>query len=226
MTRPVLLDLFCGAGGAAMGYHWAGFDIVGVDISPQPNYPFGFVLGDALVIGAQLLSTDTFAAVHASPPCQAYSRARVLNRSLHPELIDPTRDLLAEWGGPWVIENVEGAPLRNPVTLCGTEFDRRIACRDGVKRELRRHRLFESSIPLVGAGGCDHQHPAISVFGHHGPRNTAGRGNSYGGPVTERRSAMGISWMNRDEMSQAIPPAFTHHVGAQLLAELGLEVVA
>jgi DNA (cytosine-5)-methyltransferase 1 len=213
---PRLLDLFCKAGGAGMGYHLAGFEVVGVDIEPQPHYPFEFHQADALTY-----PLDGFDAVHASPPCQAYSRARVLHHRSHSRLIEPTRAKLTTWGGLWVIENVEGAPLVNPVTLCGTTFGLRVACRDGVKRELRRHRLFESSMPLTNAGGCDHRHPAVSVFGggervNRRPECRA----AYSGTAAERRAVMGIDWMVRDELSQAIPPAYTRFIGVQLMAHL------
>src|SRR5512139_314282 len=146
---PRILDLFCGAGGAAVGYHRAGFDVVGVDINPQPNYPFEFVQADALWALQQLqvgslldYHLSDFDAIHASPPCQRYSTATKRNGTEleHPDLIGPTRELLQATGLPYVIENVVGAPLRDSILLCGSWF---ALGADGYR--LKRHRLFETS---------------------------------------------------------------------------------
>src|SRR5690348_13600467 len=144
MSRPKLLDLFCGAGGAAMGYHRAGFDVVGVDIKPQPRYPFEFHQGDALDPTYrdpwfEPWWIDTFNAIHASPPCQAYTKARKLQGKEHPDLIGPTRELLKATGLPYVIENVPGAPLVDPVVLEGQMFE-------GLATQ--RARWFETNWPL------------------------------------------------------------------------------
>lgn len=212
MPRPRLLDLFCGAGGAGMGYHRAGFDVVGVDIKPQPRYPFEFHQADAMTF-----PLDGFDAVHASPPCQAHSTLRHRTRREYPNLIPETRERLVSSGLPYVIENVESAPLRNPLTLCGTEFGLQV---EG--RWLRRHRLLESNVFLPGAGGCNCSGRRIGgVYGTGG-----------GGPMTrgwkfrpdQARVAMGIDWMSTAELAQAIPPAYTEHVGGFLLAALSLEV--
>jgi DNA (cytosine-5)-methyltransferase 1 len=217
-TRPRLLDLFCGAGGAAMGYHRAGFDIVGVDINPQPRYPFRFIRADALDYLADEIESigdgnHYFDAIHASPPCQAYSQAALAQRNVgkeYPDLLAPTRDRLGATGLPWVIENVPGAPMRPDYKLCG--------CRFGLK--LRRERWFETSwhaFELVPS--CVHLEPVVSVVGHGTPswvRMKLG----YNPSIHDYRAAMGIDWMNRDELSQAIPPAYTEHIGAQLLAIL------
>ena len=137
---PRLLDLFCCAGGAAKGYNQAGFDIVGVDITPQPNYPFPFVQADALQLDPKFLLS--FDAVHASPPCQSYSvlAKRTGNGSSWPRLIEPVREMLVQSGLPYVIENVVGAPLLNPIQLCGTMFP-------GLR--VLRHRLFEVNVEVV-----------------------------------------------------------------------------
>ena len=212
--RPRLLDLFCGAGGAAMGYHRAGFDVVGVDIAPQPNYPFEFVQADAV---AMLHSSDcigwwrTFDAIHASPPCQFYSRSMAMHdRTVHPDLIADVRRALIFKGIPWVIENVPGAPLQNAVMICGSGL--------GMRR-IRRHRLFEASFPMFGVP-CAHgqNRDLLNVTGHSesGRRRRVGPGWL----AADKYDAMGIDWMNRDELSQAIPPAYTEHVGVQLLAHL------
>ena len=154
-VRPLILDLVCGAGGAGMGYHQAGFDVLGVDVNPQPNYPFPFIQGDALAIGGPLLATGRIDAVHASPPCQAYSRITKMHgtQAKHPDLVDATRGILLAAGVPYVIENVEGAPLHAPVTLCGSMFGLG-AVVAGQPRQLRRHRLFEASWPLIWPSRC------------------------------------------------------------------------
>jgi DNA (cytosine-5)-methyltransferase 1 len=217
MSKPRLLDLFCGAGGAAMGYSRAGFEVVGVDIAPQPHYPFDFIQTNALLLGP---FTDTFDAIHASPPCQAYTAARTIHGvGDHPDLLAVTRDLLEASGPPWVIENVPGAPMRPDVVCCGLAFGL------GVKR----HRLFESNKPMWGAPQCPHGHPGdwVTVFGHtvigrqHRTHAKTGRKQAYIHLGTDRgREAMGIDWMTRDELSQAIPPAYTEFIGRQLLDQL------
>jgi len=212
-VRPRLLDLFCGAGGAAMGYHRAGFDVYGIDINPQPHYPFHFIRYNALdLLPNYWWSVD---AVHASPPCQAYSAATVMHdRDKYDDLIAPTRELLEASGLPYVIENVVGAPLVEPVELCGSMF--------GMER-IRRHRLFESNVALSAPGPCRHdlQRDVLSVTGHgEGGSHRGGtkRGAHWG--QAERRKAMGIDWMNRAELALSIPPAYTEFIGAQLLAHI------
>jgi DNA (cytosine-5)-methyltransferase 1 len=203
-----LLDLFCCAGGAAMGYHRAGFDVVGVDIAPQPRYPFAFIQTDVMALDQRFLRS--FDAIHASPPCQAFTLAQRIQNREHADLIDPTRAMLEGSGLPWIIENVEGAPLRNPVLLCGSMFE-------GLR--VYRHRLFESNLALTAPA-----HPA-----HTAPLRKMGRppadgdfmhvvGNFSG--VAKAKVAMGIDWMARNEMSEAIPPAYTEHLGRQLLAHI------
>lgn len=211
-----LLDLFCGAGGAAMGYHRAGWEVVGVDINPQPNYPFTFVQEDALTILEKFGKIDyrfgPFDAIHASPPCQAYSVTKTLHDATHPDLVPLVREWLQWRGLPYVIENVQGAPLIDPVRLCGSSFGLRV----------RRHRLFESSAPIEGAT-CAHDsqpHP-VDVTGTGGRRlgaRTDGRGGNSRKPIdlADARDAMGIPWMSRRELSQSIPPAYTEWIGRQL----------
>lgn len=219
-ARPRLLDLFCGAGGAAMGYHRAGFDVVGVDIHPQPHYPFEFHQGDALTLAYDF---GRFDAVHASPPCQRWSDLARRNGNGHewPDLIAPTRALLTAWGIPWIIENVEGAPLDNPTMLCGTVFP-------GLR--VLRHRLFESSMPITAR--AHRAHPLVFTHdkrkAHYGRLNqdtafvqVTGGGNAT---VANKRDAMGIDWMTGAELNEAIPPAYTEWIGAQLIA--ALEVAA
>jgi DNA (cytosine-5)-methyltransferase 1 len=208
-----LLDLFCGAGGAAMGYSRAGFDVVGVDLVAQPHYPFEFHQGDALE-----WPLDGFDVIHASPPCQDYS----VLAAMHPErewprLIEPTRQMLLEVGVPWVMENVDTAPLAKQATLdgrfgvelCGSMFAL------GVERGyLRRHRLFESSLP-VSQPPCSHRGRAVGVYGHGG--HTGKHRMLY---RAEASQALGIDWMTRDEMTQSIPPAYTEFIGRQLIEQL------
>jgi len=227
MSRPLLLDLFCGAGGAAVGYHRAGFNVVGVDLYPQPRYPFEFHQGDALewadclsygdVTPVGHLAVD---AVHASPPCQAYTVANNIHQREHPDLLPQTRDLLRDSGRPWVIENVPGAPMPMHVQVCGLALG----------LNVKRHRWFESSEALWGTQ-CPPRHPGdwLLVFGHTVlERGTVVAKAKGGGNVirrkhttTERgREAMGIDWMTRDELSEAIPPAYTEYIGRQLIEHL------
>lgn len=229
-----LLDLFCGAGGAAMGYHMAGFEVVGVDIVEQPNFPFRFFQGDFESISPDKVR-EQFDAVHASPPCQAYSVTKSLSPHIdHPELIPPTRELLERIGLPYVIENVPGAPLLDPVVLCGSSFGLRV----------RRHRLFETSFAARGLG-CNHgwqerhtpyklgisQKRAAKLYGH--PQPPEGRfqltgvmpvfGGTQlkgGGDDFYAAVAMGIDWMEKKELNQAIPPAYTYFLGRQLAKEI------
>jgi len=205
--KPRLLDLFCGEGGASMGYHMAGFDVVGVDLKPQPRYPFAFVQGDALCPPVEL---ERFDAIHASPPCQAYSRSRFWWNTPkdHPDLLPETRALLERAGRPWVIENVPGAPMRADVIVCGSMFGLRV----------RRHRLFEMSPApdLALVPPCDHSIPAIRVYGHCGVHNRPDRWGN-GSTIAHWRASMGIRWMGVYGLSQAIPPAYTEMIGRLLL---------
>lgn len=213
--RLRLLDLFCGAGGAAVGYHRAGFEILGVDHRPQRRYPFPFVESDALAFlkGVELGEYDL---IHASPPCQAYTAMlRPSMRQRHPDLIEQTRQRLQESGCHWVIENVPGAPLLNPFVLCGSMFDLR---QSGVC--LVRHRLFETSwsrFDLIPP--CDHRGIALSVCGG-GTSSWAGHNLKRISSKAERAALMGIDWMSWDELSQALPPAYTEFSGRQFLALL------
>jgi DNA (cytosine-5)-methyltransferase 1 len=203
IMRPKLLDLFCGAGGCSMGYHRAGFDVVGVDIKPQPHYPFEFIHADALATLKQL--SDRFDAIHASPPCQAYSTLQAMHKGI--ERAD------------WVIENVVGAPLRFAARLCGSSFGLGATVRTGKFHQLRRHRLFESNF-LMMSPPCQHKGRPVGVYGHGGGnanRSTKKGVNGFTGSSSERREAMGIDWMTRGELSQAIPPAYTEYIGQQLL---------
>lgn len=202
-----LLDLFCGAGGAAVGYYRAGFtEIVGVDICPQPRYPFQFVRADALHPPLRLADFD---AIHASPPCQAYIRSGTVAKARRPRLIEPVRAMLQDSGRPYVIENVPGAPLVAPLVLCGSMFG----------LAVRRHRLFEAPSVFALVTTCDHSRPITGVYGNaHGKRG-AWRGMLASDAATWG-TAMGIDWMTPRELTQSIPPAYTEFIGRQLLAGL------
>lgn len=210
--RPLLLDLYCGAGGAAVGYQRAGFDVVGVDVAPQRNYPFEFIEYDALQYLSDIVDGcdwRPYDAIHASPPCQRHSRmsnCRPGLASTYPALIEPTRVLLDTVGLPYVIENVEDSPLINPITLCGSMFG----------RELYRHRLFESNIGLR----APRVHPAHTVPASKAGHWTPGTVMSVSGhiaPIAHARSIMGIDWTNRHELAESIPPDYSEFVGRQLI---------
>jgi DNA (cytosine-5)-methyltransferase 1 len=214
-----LLDLFCKAGGGAMGYHRAGFDeIVGIDIEPQKRYPFEFVQCDAMeYVRDHWMEFD---AIHASPPCQAYTAINQVNKKRwgyeppHPKLIEPTRRLLQRTNIPWVIENVPNAPLQNPVVLCGSMFG----------LGVMRHRLFETSFFLMTGVRCRHRgHDHRGVYGRHPDGGKIWTRVSGGGTINRAHSIedgavrMGIDWMEWAELTQAIPPAYTEYIGRQLL---------
>ncbi len=195
-----------------MGYYRAGFDVVGVDIAPQPNYPFEFIRGDAVeFLKARPEGVD---AIHASPPCQRYSGMSNCRPGLsdeYPDLVDPVRELLAKTGLPWVIENVPGAPLISPITLCGQMFG----------LELYRHRLFEASLPLQEPLHPQHVMPA-SKAGHWKP-GTVMSVSGHVAPMSKAREVMGIDWCNRAELAEAIPPAYTQFIGEQLILTTALK---
>lgn len=202
-----ILDTFCGAGGAGMGYHLAGFEVVGVDIAPQKHYPFEFHQADALEYIAE--HGREFDAIHASPPCQAYSAMQHVwnNRDDHPDLIAPTRKLLADIDKPFVIENVVGAPLRVDLMLCGSMFGLPII----------RHRIFESNIPMpLLVPYCNHYKVYDPWHGKPGIRT-----------AQKFKDAMGIDWIpdagghrRTGTVALAIPPAYTKFIGQQLIAYL------
>lgn len=227
-SRPRLLDLFCGAGGAAMGYHRAGWDVTGVDIAPQPRYPFAFWQGDAM----ELLKADwirlQFEAIHASPPCQGYSphvsstdSEWVPTRGKNePRLIESVRSLMVATGLPWVIENVYGArgEMEFPILLCGASFGLPIA----------RHRLFESNHPLVAPIHLPCKGVARRYAMEHGieyrDMSVTGKGR-HAGTSDRWRTFLGVDWpTTQAELSEMIPPTYTEFVGEQLLA--AMEVAA
>ncbi len=245
MNRPLLLDLFCGAGGAAMGYHRAGFEVVGVDIEPQKHYPFEFHRADAMTY-----PLEGYDVIHASPPCQAFSSMRkgLWQDREHPDYIAGIRQRVRDRF--YVIENVVGAPLRASILLCGTMFG--LQTKEG--SQLRRHRYFECKPPIFFTSPCLHNgYAAIGVYGggqhpqrryNEGNRNvrvppgaeyirrpaTIGVWGNSGGAskrdgvshygVKARKEAMGIDWMIGTELSEAIPPAYTEFIGKQLMENL------
>jgi DNA (cytosine-5)-methyltransferase 1 len=221
------LDLFCGAGGAGMGYHRAGFEVVGIDIAPQPNNPLGAIKADALAVFEDEEFVKAFDAIHASPPCQHYTKYGNSVKDIkdrYDDLIAPTRELLISSGLPYVIENVERSPLLNPVKLCGSMFDGRGT------NDIQRHRLLETNWPLVAPGKCDHSiwEPNRYVGGRSGQRGGSwvlcrktieiGR---WSIPLETQKWAMGIDWdITQRELSEALPPAYTEYIGYQLRAFL------
>ncbi|WP_328927660.1 SAM-dependent methyltransferase [Streptomyces sp. NBC_00190] len=215
--RPRLLDAFCCQGGAGMGYHRAGFDVTGVDITAQPRYPLGFHQDDALNFIWKFGAGFDF--IHASPPCQRYTLAQKIQGRDHPDLIAPVREALNSTGRPWAIENVEEAApeLRNPMVMCAAVFGMR----------TYRHRLFETG------GGFTFTPPTHQT--HSAPLTKMGRprrpgdfahyvGNFSG--VAEARNDMGVTWMSRDGIRECIPPAYTEWIGRAALAHIRTLVVA
>lgn len=207
MSRPRLLDLFCCQGGASAGYVAAGFDVVGIDLEPQPHYPFKFLQWDAIEF--LRIHGKRFDAIHASPPCQAHTLAQRIQGNHHPDLIEPTRELLSKLDIPWVIENVPGSPLLDPVELCGAMFG----------LETYRHRLFESNVTITVPPHPEH----VARNTKMGRRPIPGEfmhvvGNFSG--ADRAREVMGMPWATRDGLREAIPPAYTEHIGRQLLAHV------
>jgi DNA (cytosine-5)-methyltransferase 1 len=196
----LLLDLFCGEGGAARGYDLAGFDVVGVDIRPQPKYPYDFLQDDAMAILQRPAFLHLFDAFHASPPCQDNSRSKVLNPGLHHSgwMLPATIGALCARGRPWIVENVGDAVMPSAVTMCGTVFG----------HGLHRHRRFETSF-MVLSPGCDQSRVKYrgrdrEVYGHHGNTDRV-------------KAEWGVEWMTRNGTSQCVPPAFTEYLGKAML---------
>jgi len=217
-----------------MGYHQAGFDVVGVDIKPQPRYPFEFIQADALQWLSAAISNGSirgFDAIHASPPCQAHTAMKTMhNAREHVDLVPATRDLLIASGLPWAMENVVGAPMIAPITLCGTMFGLGVEDAD-----LLRHRLFEMSNPPIFVPACQHgQRDTIGIYGGHARNRKRARTIGIYGEgardsrrkfdkgvpdftAVQAREAMGIDWMTLAELCQAIPPAYTRWIGERLM---------
>ncbi len=209
--KPRLLDTFCGAGGTSYGYHQAGFEVVGVDHKPQPRYPFEFHQADALEFIAEY--GQDFDVIGASPPCQFYSITASLSNGNHPDLIPSTRKALISIGKPYIIENVPGAPLINPLMLCGTMFGLRVI----------RHRLFEIWPEPIWFPpfACNHY---LKVVRHGRPPDRERQFHGVTGHFSDipwAREIMGCHWMTGAELSQAIPPAYTRWLGERLLEMIG-----
>lgn len=212
-VRPRLLDLFCGAGGAGYGYAQAGFDVVGVDIRPQPRFPFQFVQADAMEVLAEPKYLMQFSVIHASPPCQRYTALQRVARNAHnhPDLVPQVAEMLRSRNQPYVIENVPGAPLRDPLLLCGEVFG----------LEVVRHRLFETNRPLFSRG-CRHVRGGTATGKYVSFKRATAPGRTQPPRQSHReyREAMKVDWMSIRESREAIPPAYTRYLGAQLLALL------
>lgn len=215
MDKPILLDLFCGAGGAGSGYAQAGFDVIGVDIAPQPHYPYAFIQADALEY-LDTVDLDQFAAIHASPECKAFTNCNLSPKEKYQRLIAPVRVRLQASGKPYVIENVYGAKhdLHASLMLCGSMFG----------LPMQRHRLFESNVWLYPPRPCVHAGATIAVYGHSvwdsslpGTQRKDGRARPDSVSIEIGRDAMGCHWMNINELAEAIPPAYTAWIGQFLM---------
>jgi len=215
MRKPRLLDLFCGAGGAAMGYHRAGFEVTGVDIALQPNFPFEFHQADATTF-----PLEGFDAIHASPPCQDHMRSPSASQKAHGTgwMLAGTRRRLLAQDAPWVIENVPGAEMRVDCKLCGCMF--------GLPN-LRRERWFETSWHGFDLQPpCHHPEPVMSVTGTGFGTRLEFRNFGRWPKKADWQRAMGIDWMTPLEMTQAIPPAYAEYLGRRLLEQLTSEAAA
>ena len=214
MSKPRLLDLFCKAGGGSVGYHTAGFEVVGVDIKKQKRYPYEFIQADALDIFKDKDFMNSFDAIAASPPCQTHSITQHLRNAQGKstdkvDLIPQTREALIATGKPYIIENVPGAPLINPVQVCGSAF--------GLK--VRRHRRFESNVKLVGTI-CKHKEQGRPVGVYGSMKDEIPKGGKTATSIEEAKTAMGIDWMLWGELVEAIPPLYTMFLGQQLTGNL------
>jgi len=208
-----ILDLFCGGGGASVGYARAGFKVVGVDMVQKKNYPYEFIKGDAMEILKDLDFLNTFDVIHASPPCQFYTVAGNLMRAQgkttsKPDLLDPVRQALIAWGGKYIIENVVGAPMGG-ITLCGSSF--------GLK--VRRHRKFESNMELTSLK-CRHKEQGRPVGVYGSMNDEIPKGGRTAKTLQEGQDAMGIHWLGWGSLKESIPPIYTEHLGKQIIGQL------
>ena len=206
-----LLDLYCKAGGASKGYADAGFKVTGIDIKKQKRYPYTFIQADCLELMQDLDFLRSFDAIAASPPCQTHSRTKHLRDAQGKgtdkvDLIPQTREKLIESGVPYIIENVPGAPLIKPIQMCGSSF--------GLK--VRRHRLFESNLPLIGSV-CNHKSQGKPVGIYGSMRDEIPKGGHTAKSIEEAREAMGVDWMLWGDLVEAIPPRYTYEIGKQVI---------
>ena len=207
-----LLDLYCKAGGASKGYQLAGFEVVGVDIKKQKRYPYEFIQADCLELMKDMDFLRSFDVITASPPCQTHSITQHLRNAQGKstdkiDLIPQTREALVASGKPYVIENVPGSPLINPIRMCGSAF--------GLK--VRRHRLFESNIQLTSSV-CKHKEQGKPVGIYGSMRDEIPKGGHTAKSIEQAREAMGIDWMIWGELVEAIPPVYTQTIGKQILS--------
>lgn len=223
MSKPRFLDLFARAQGTSVGYARAGFEVTASDIDEYEKHPevSAWITADALDVLDDVEFCRTFDAIGASTPCQGYSNSIYLPGTHGaPKLIIPVRRKLERIGVPYVMENVESASVRSemvsPFRLCGSMFGLGGISPDGTERQLRRHRLFDCNVP-IDVPACSHTLPTVGIYGHG--KTSAGR-RGYGAGKEEAAVAMGIDWMRRDDLSQAVPPAFTEYIGRRLLAYL------
>ena len=205
-----LLDLFCGAGGASAGYAAAGFEVHGVDLKHGKRYPYTYVRADVLDVLRDKKYLDQFDVIHASPPCQTHSITQHLRNAQGKttsklDLIPETRAALIELGKPYIIENVPGSPLINPIQLCGSSFELKV----------RRHRLFESNMPLEGSV-CNHKLQGRPVGVYGSLNDEIPKGGKTAATIDQARDAMGMPWAIWTELVEAIPPAFTEYLGGQI----------
>ncbi len=212
--KPKLLDLYCKAGGASMGYHLAGFEVVGIDNKKQKRYPFEFIQADALEVLQDIDYLKSFDVLAGSPPCQTHSITQHLRNAQGKttdkiDLIPQTREGFIKSGKPYIIENVPGSPLVNPVVVCGSSFNLKV----------RRHRLFESNLELIGSV-CDHKTQGRPVGIYGSMRDEIPNGGRTAKSIEQAREAMGIDWMIWGELVEAIPPIYTKYLGEQIISQL------
>lgn len=206
-----LLDLYCGVGGASAGYNKAGFDVTGIDLKHGKRYPYKYIKGDVLLYLQNLDFLRSFDIIHASPPCQTHSITQHLRNAQGKftsklDLIPQTRAALIASGKPYVIENVPGSPLINPIQLCGSSFG----------LQVRRHRLFESNMKLTGSV-CDHKAQGRPVGVYGSLNDQIPKGGKTATTIDEGRDAMGMPWAIWTELVEAIPPAYSEYIGKQII---------
>ena len=209
-----LLDLYCGAGGASAGYAAAGFDVTGIDLKHGKRYPYNYIRGDVLEYLQDFNFLRSFDVIHASPPCQTHSITQHLRNAQGKttnkvDLIPQTRAALIASGKPYIIENVPGSPLINPVQLCGSSFNLKV----------RRHRLFESNMPIEGTT-CNHKAQGRPVGVYGSLNDQIPNGGKTAVNITEARQVMSIDWAIWTELVEAIPPVYTDYLGAQIASWL------